>query len=66
MYETVLINKQGNHRNVYFFTPCDIPENVIYSCFAFKATTGVCEACFHQVHRPCASGAIKSQTYGNV
>ena len=36
--------------------------------FAFhvKATTGVYEACLHQVHRPYISEAILSQTYGNV
>ncbi len=27
---------------------------------------GVCEACLHQVHKPRASGAIPSQTCGNV
>ena len=27
---------------------------------------GVCEACLHQVHKPCANGAIQSQTFGNV
>ncbi len=26
--------------------------------YNIKATTAVCEACLHQVHRPCASGAI--------
>ena len=31
-----------------------------------KATMGVCEARLHQVHRPCASEAIPSQTHGNV
>ena len=27
---------------------------------------GICEACLHQVHKPCASRAIPSQIYGNV
>ncbi len=31
-----------------------------------RAPRGVCEAPPHQSHKPCAIGAIPSQTYGNV
>ena len=43
------------------------PMNAIKSII--KATTGgggVREACIRHVHKPCVSGAIPSQTYGNV
>ncbi len=35
------------------------------SCHS-RPSRGVCEACLHQVHKPCASGAIPSQPHGNV
>ncbi len=35
-------------------------------CHLLRPPQGVCEACLHQVHKPCVSGVILAQNYGNV
>ena len=46
----------------------DVPLNNILEWLntSLRPPRRVCEACLHQVHKPCDSGAISSQTYGNV
>ena len=34
-----------------------------HAIIVLRPPRGVWEACLHQFHRPCASGAIQSQTY---
>ncbi len=40
--------------------------NSIYGIPRLRPPRRVCEARLHQFHKSCASGAIPSQTYGNV